>query len=127
MPTLYTSGVQGSWDYLAIDLLGRSLDSIHRELMLKQDVWDLRTVCCIAVQVVSSSPPSPPPTPSSPAQGDLEFDSLPCLNPLQPTRFPLPQVVMLTCRMLPHQRSRGSATCTSGAFSIETSSWATAS
>ncbi|KAI1793325.1 CK1/CK1 protein kinase [Ganoderma leucocontextum] len=52
MPTLWASGVQGPWDYLAIDLLGRSLDSLHRELMMKQDVWDLRSVCCIAVQVI---------------------------------------------------------------------------
>ncbi|TBU31802.1 CK1/CK1 protein kinase [Dichomitus squalens] len=52
MPTLWASGTQGPWDYLAIDLLGRSLDSLHRELMTKQDVWDLRSVCCIAVQVI---------------------------------------------------------------------------
>ena len=37
MPTLWASGVQGPWDYLAIDLLGRSLDSLHRELMMKQE------------------------------------------------------------------------------------------
>ncbi|PIL22418.1 hypothetical protein GSI_15106 [Ganoderma sinense ZZ0214-1] len=86
MPTLWASGVQGPWDYLAIDLLGRSLDSLHRELMLKQDVWDLRSVCCIAVQVVSPFPPFLPP-PSFPTQGDVEFDSLPYSNSLQPTPF----------------------------------------
>ncbi|KAI0700367.1 CK1/CK1 protein kinase [Cerioporus squamosus] len=52
MPTLWAAGQEGPWDYLAIDLLGRSLDSIHRELMMKQDVWDLRSVCCIAIQVI---------------------------------------------------------------------------
>ncbi|TFK87477.1 CK1/CK1 protein kinase [Polyporus arcularius HHB13444] len=52
MPTLWAAGQEGPWDYLAIDLLGRSLDSIHRDLMMKQDVWDLRSVCCIAVQVI---------------------------------------------------------------------------
>ena len=59
MPTLWAAGQEGTWDYLAIDLLGRSLDSIHRELMMKQDVWDLRSVCSIAVQVVSLSSPPP--------------------------------------------------------------------
>lgn len=127
MPTLWASGVQGPWDYLAIDLLGRSLDSLHRELMLKQDVWDLRSVCCIAVQVVSPSPPSLPTPLLPPTQGDVEFDSLPPLTPLQPTRFSLAQVVMLTCQTLPHQRSIGFASCTSGASSTETSNWATAS
>ncbi|RPD62265.1 CK1/CK1 protein kinase [Lentinus tigrinus ALCF2SS1-7] len=52
LPTLWAAGQEGPWDYLAIDLLGRSLDSIHRELMMKQDVWDLRSVCSIAVQVI---------------------------------------------------------------------------
>ncbi|KAI0755081.1 CK1/CK1 protein kinase [Daedaleopsis nitida] len=52
MPTLWAAGQEGEWDYLVIDLLGRSLDSIHRELMLKQDVWDLRSVCCIAIQMI---------------------------------------------------------------------------
>lgn len=57
LPTLWASGEEGIWDYLAIDLLGRSLDSIHRELTYKQDVWDLRSVCSIAVQMVSAFPP----------------------------------------------------------------------
>ena len=62
MPTLWAQGQQGYWDYLVIDLLGRSLDSLHRELIQKQDVWDLRSVCCVAIQVVSvHSPPLPYP------------------------------------------------------------------
>lgn len=125
MPTLWTSGVQGPWDYLAIDLLGRSLDSLHRELMMKQDVWDLRSVCCIAIQVVSPSPPSLLTPLLPPVQGEVEFDSLPCLFSPS-TRSLLAQVVMLTSRMLPYQRSTGFALCTSGASSIETSSWETA-
>ncbi|KAI0352579.1 CK1/CK1 protein kinase [Trametes cingulata] len=51
MPTLWGSGVEGKWDYLAIDLLGTSLDSLHR--MKTTDVWDLRSVCCVAQQVIS--------------------------------------------------------------------------
>ena len=76
MPTLWASGTQGPWDYLAIDLLGRSLDSLHRELMMKQDVWDLRSVCCIAIQVVRERPSFPSPTPSMKAARNMEFDSL---------------------------------------------------
>ncbi|KAI0631957.1 CK1/CK1 protein kinase [Trametes polyzona] len=51
MPTLWASGVQGPWDYLAIDLLGTSLDSLHRSKTT--DVWDLRSVCCVAQQVIA--------------------------------------------------------------------------
>ncbi|KAI8994185.1 CK1/CK1 protein kinase [Trametes punicea] len=51
MPTLWASGTHGSWDYLAIDLLGVSLDSLHRSKTT--DVWDLRSVCCIAQQVIA--------------------------------------------------------------------------
>ncbi|KAH9847919.1 CK1/CK1 protein kinase [Lenzites betulinus] len=51
MPTLWGAGVQGHWDYLAIDLLGASLDSLHRSKTT--DVWDLRSVCSIAQQVIS--------------------------------------------------------------------------
>jgi casein kinase 1 len=51
MPNLYASGVQGAWDYLAIDLLGSSLDSIHRRS--GKETMDLRSVCSIAIQVVS--------------------------------------------------------------------------
>lgn len=55
MPTLWASGHHGTWDYLAIDLLGSSLDSLHRQKTT--DVWDLRSVCCIAQQVVSTPLP----------------------------------------------------------------------
>ncbi|CDO77160.1 hypothetical protein BN946_scf184657.g35 [Trametes cinnabarina] len=51
IPTLWGSGTYGCWDYLAIDLLGASLDSLHRSK--KTDVWDLRSVCCVAQQVIS--------------------------------------------------------------------------
>ena len=51
MPTLWAEGVEGRHDYLAIDLLGRSLDSLYRER--NKAVWDLRSVCCVAMQVVS--------------------------------------------------------------------------
>ncbi|KAF8964241.1 CK1/CK1 protein kinase [Flammula alnicola] len=50
MPNLYASGVQGAWDYLAIDLLGSSLDSIYRRS--GKDTMDLRSVCSIAIQVI---------------------------------------------------------------------------
>lgn len=52
MPNLYASGVQGAWDYLAIDLLGSSLDSLYRRS--GKDTMDLRSVCSIAIQVVSN-------------------------------------------------------------------------
>jgi casein kinase 1 len=51
MPTLWAAGVEGMWDYLAIDLLGPSLDTLYRKM--GQDSMDLRSVCCIAMQVVS--------------------------------------------------------------------------
>jgi casein kinase 1 len=51
MPKLYASGIQGAWDFLAIDLLGSSLDSLHRKS--GKDTMDLRSVCSIAIQVVS--------------------------------------------------------------------------
>ncbi|KAI9058238.1 CK1/CK1 protein kinase [Trametes sanguinea] len=51
IPTLWGSGTYGPWDYLAIDLLGASLDSLHRQKTT--DVWDLRSVCCVAQQVIS--------------------------------------------------------------------------
>ncbi|KAF8895453.1 CK1/CK1 protein kinase [Infundibulicybe gibba] len=50
MPTLWASGVQGEWDYLAIDLLGPSLDNLYRKM--GKDTMDLRSVCSIAVQVI---------------------------------------------------------------------------
>ncbi|KIP08079.1 hypothetical protein PHLGIDRAFT_104812 [Phlebiopsis gigantea 11061_1 CR5-6] len=51
MPTLYASGVEGQWDWLAIDLLGASLDSLYRKS--GKGIMDLRSVCCIAMQVIS--------------------------------------------------------------------------
>ncbi|KAI0087784.1 kinase-like protein [Irpex rosettiformis] len=50
MPILYGDGVQGRYDYLVIDLLGASLDSMYRQSTKK--VMDLRSVCCIAMQVI---------------------------------------------------------------------------
>jgi len=52
MPKLYAAGVQGVWDYLAIDLLGASLDSLYRKS--GKETMDLRSVCSIAIQVVKS-------------------------------------------------------------------------
>ena len=51
MPTLWAAGVQGVYDYLVIDLLGASLDHLYRQN--NKQVMDLRTVVCIAMQVVS--------------------------------------------------------------------------
>ncbi|KAL1748000.1 kinase-like domain-containing protein [Schizophyllum fasciatum] len=51
MPTLWEAGVQGKWDYLAIDLLGPSLDSLYRQA--GKGVMDLRSVICIAIQLIS--------------------------------------------------------------------------
>ncbi len=50
MPTLWAAGVEGKWDYLAIDLLGSSLDSLYRKS--GKEMMDLRSTCCIAMQVV---------------------------------------------------------------------------
>lgn len=51
MPRLYAAGVAGMWDYLAIDLLGASLDNIYRRN--GKDVMDIRSVLSITIQVVS--------------------------------------------------------------------------
>lgn len=51
MPTLWAAGVQGIYDYLVIDLLGPSLDNLYRKN--GKQVMDLRSVVCIAMQVVS--------------------------------------------------------------------------
>jgi casein kinase 1 len=50
MPRLWASGIETCWDYLAIDLLGPSLDNLYRKS--GKDTMDLRSVCCIAMQVV---------------------------------------------------------------------------
>lgn len=51
MPTLWASGVEGSWDYLAMDLLGSSLHSLFWKS--GKSTMDLRSVLCIGMQVVS--------------------------------------------------------------------------
>ncbi|KAK7469176.1 hypothetical protein VKT23_003667 [Stygiomarasmius scandens] len=51
MPTLYAAGVEGKWNYLAIDLLGPSLDSLFKKS--GKETMDLRSVCCIAMQVIA--------------------------------------------------------------------------
>lgn len=43
IPSLHACGVQGKYDYLVIDLLGPSLDSLFRKS--GKDVMDLRSVC----------------------------------------------------------------------------------
>ncbi|PPQ65850.1 hypothetical protein CVT26_000784 [Gymnopilus dilepis] len=50
MPRLFASGVEGAWDYLAIDLLGPSLDNLYRKS--GKETMDLRSVCSIAIQVI---------------------------------------------------------------------------
>ncbi|KAF9046326.1 kinase-like domain-containing protein [Panaeolus papilionaceus] len=50
MPRLYGSGVQGVWDYLAMELLGPSLDSLFRRS--GKEMMDLRSVCSIGVQLI---------------------------------------------------------------------------
>ena len=52
MPTLWSAGIEGRWDYLAIDLLGSSLHSLYWKS--GKNTMDLRSVCCIAMQVVRS-------------------------------------------------------------------------
>lgn len=51
MPILYDTGVQQPWDFLAMELLGPSIDSLFRKS--GRDVMDLRSVCCLGMQVVS--------------------------------------------------------------------------
>ena len=51
MPTLWASGVDGSWDYLTLDLLGSSLHSLFWKS--NKSTMDLRSVLCIGMQVVS--------------------------------------------------------------------------
>lgn len=50
MPTLSGSGVDGSWDYLALDLLGSSLHSLFWKS--NKSTMDLRSVLCIGMQVL---------------------------------------------------------------------------
>ncbi|KAJ7794163.1 kinase-like domain-containing protein [Mycena olivaceomarginata] len=51
MPTLWACGVEGAWDYLAIDLLGASLDNLYRKS--GKDTMDLSSVCAIAMQLIT--------------------------------------------------------------------------
>ncbi|KAF7299076.1 Dual specificity kinase 1 [Mycena indigotica] len=51
MPTLWACGVEGQWDYLAIDLLGPSLDSLYRKS--GQETMELSSVCSLAMQLIS--------------------------------------------------------------------------
>ncbi|KAJ6508887.1 kinase-like domain-containing protein [Mycena sanguinolenta] len=51
MPTLWACGVEGAWDYLAIDLLGASLDNLYRKS--GKDTMDLSSVCSIAMQLIT--------------------------------------------------------------------------
>ncbi|KIY46530.1 CK1/CK1 protein kinase [Fistulina hepatica ATCC 64428] len=51
MPTLWATGVEGVWDYLALELLGPSLDSLYRHS--GKETMDLRSVCCIAMQLIA--------------------------------------------------------------------------
>ncbi|KAJ7069850.1 kinase-like domain-containing protein [Mycena amicta] len=51
MPTLWACGVEGQWDYLAIDLLGQSLDSLYRKS--GKDTMELSTVCSLAMQIIA--------------------------------------------------------------------------
>ncbi|KAJ7640545.1 kinase-like protein [Mycena rosella] len=51
MPTLWACGVEGAWDYLAIDLLGASLDNLYRKS--GKETMDLSSVCAIAIQLIT--------------------------------------------------------------------------
>lgn len=52
MPTYWGGGQDGNWDYIAIDLLGSSLDQIHRMAGGPARPMDIGTVCCIAMQMI---------------------------------------------------------------------------
>ncbi|TFY72814.1 hypothetical protein EVG20_g193 [Dentipellis fragilis] len=51
IPTLWASNVVNGNDYLAIDLLGESLDGMQRKNEKKP--FDLRTTCSVAIQLIS--------------------------------------------------------------------------
>ena len=55
MPTLWASGLWGRWDYLAMDLLGCSLDRLYRKS--GKNVMDMRSACSIAIQLVRPTSP----------------------------------------------------------------------
>ena len=50
IPTLWASGLWGRWDYLAMDLLGSSLDRLYRKS--GKNMMDLRSACSFAIQLV---------------------------------------------------------------------------
>ncbi|KIY64964.1 kinase-like protein [Cylindrobasidium torrendii FP15055 ss-10] len=50
MPILYAAGEEQELDYLAISLLGNSLHTLFKKS--KQETMDLRSVCCIAMQII---------------------------------------------------------------------------
>lgn len=51
MPRMYASGTTQDWDWLAIDLLGSSLDQLFRAS--RKDTMDIASVCSIAMQVIA--------------------------------------------------------------------------
>ena len=51
MPILYETGIVNPYDFLAMELLGPSIDSLFRKQ--GRDVLDLRSVCCLGSQVIS--------------------------------------------------------------------------
>ncbi|KAF5369489.1 hypothetical protein D9758_002645 [Tetrapyrgos nigripes] len=51
MPRLFAKGIEGKWNFLAIDLLGSSLDSLFKKS--ERETMDLRSVLCIAMQVIA--------------------------------------------------------------------------
>jgi serine/threonine protein kinase len=55
MPTLWYSGIQGEIDYLVMDLLGPSLDNLYRKN--GKQAFDVRSVCCVAIQLVRPDSP----------------------------------------------------------------------
>lgn len=52
MPTLWAAGQQEGWDYLAIDLLGVSLERLYKSVGGPEKTLDVGTVCTIAIQLV---------------------------------------------------------------------------
>ncbi|KAH9179129.1 kinase-like domain-containing protein [Lactarius sanguifluus] len=51
IPTLWASGIWGRWDFLAMDLLGNSLDRLYRKS--GKNMMDLRSTCSFAIQLIS--------------------------------------------------------------------------
>ncbi|KAG5341636.1 hypothetical protein C0989_008615 [Termitomyces sp. Mn162] len=53
MPILWAAGEQEGWDFLAIDLLGASLDRLYKSIGGPEKTFDLGTVCTIAMQLIA--------------------------------------------------------------------------